>query len=88
MVQWTRVSMQGYLALKKMHPLRTLPYAYAQGRGGVIGGWAFSYGRGTPCKDLSRGCRAAAIALAKLLSLSPVTLPLSLSFSLSFSLTL
>ena len=38
----------GYLAYKKPHPPRTLPYAYAQGPGGVLGGWAFSYERGTP----------------------------------------
>ena len=39
---------RGYLAYKKTHRLRTLPQAYAQGPRGVLGGWAFSYGRGTP----------------------------------------
>ena len=38
---------QGYLAHKKTHPPRTLPQAYAQGPNGVLGKWAFSYGRGT-----------------------------------------
>ena len=36
--------LQGYLTYKKTHPPRTLPYAYAQGPGGVLGGWAFFNG--------------------------------------------
>ena len=35
---------KGYLAHKKTHPPRTLPWAYAQGLSGISGGWAFSYG--------------------------------------------
>ena len=35
---------KGYLAHKKTPPPRTLPWAYAQGPRGVLGGW----GRGTP----------------------------------------
>ena len=42
------VHVEGYLACKKMHPPRTLPQAYGQGPRGFLGGWAFSYGRGTP----------------------------------------
>ena len=45
---------QKYLTYKKTHPPRTLPQApktlpqaYAQGPRGVLGGWAFSHGRGT-----------------------------------------
>jgi len=38
---------QGYLTHKKTHPPRTLPQAYAQGPRGFLGGWAFSYERGT-----------------------------------------
>ena len=33
-------------AHKKTPPHRTLPQAYAYGRRGFIGGWAFSYGQG------------------------------------------
>ena len=33
---------QVYLAHKKPHPPRTLPWAYAEGPRGVLGGWAFS----------------------------------------------
>ena len=40
--------LQGQLAHKKTHPPRTLPKAYAQGPRVVLGGWAFSYVRGTP----------------------------------------
>jgi hypothetical protein len=43
-----RPTLQGYLAYKKTHPPRILPKAYAWGPRGVLGGWAFSYGRGTP----------------------------------------
>ena len=39
---------QGYLTGEKSHPPRTLPYAYAQGLMGGIGGWAFFYERYTP----------------------------------------
>ena len=39
---------QGYLALKKPHSPRTLPQAYAQVTWGIVGGWAFFYGRGAP----------------------------------------
>ena len=47
-----------YLAYKKTHPPRTLPYAYAYGPRGVLGEWAFSYERGTPVqKQLSKGKR-------------------------------
>ena len=40
--------LQRYLTYKRTHPLRTLPQAYAWGRRGVMGGWAFPHGRGTP----------------------------------------
>ena len=45
--------LQRYLTYKRTHPLRTLPQAYAWGRKGVMGGWAFPHGRGTsvPHKD-------------------------------------
>ena len=39
---------QGYLTYKR--PPRTLSYAYALGPRRVLGGWAFSYGRGTPAQ--------------------------------------
>ena len=39
---------QWYLDYKKQRPPRTLPYAYAYGPMGVLGGWAVSYERGTP----------------------------------------
>ena len=35
---------QGYLTDTKLHPLRTLPWACAQGPMGVLGGWAFLMG--------------------------------------------
>ena len=41
-------TLQGYLTHKKTHFLRTLPYAYAKGSRGVLGGWVFSHGRDTP----------------------------------------
>ena len=41
---------QGYLTHKKLHPPRTLPYAYAWGHRRVIGGWVVSYGRGIPVR--------------------------------------
>ena len=47
---------QGYLVDKKMPPPRTLPQAYAWGHRGVLGGWSFSYGRGTPVRH---ACSAA-----------------------------
>ena len=43
---------QGCLAHKKSTSLRTLPWAYAQGPTRVLGGWAFSYERGTPVTNL------------------------------------
>ena len=47
--------LQGYLAHKKLPPPRTLnvPQAYAYGPRGVLGGWAFSYGRATPAEALA-----------------------------------
>ena len=42
--------LQGYLAHKNTQPPRTLPKAYAQGPGGVLGGWAVSYERGDPVR--------------------------------------
>ena len=42
------LDLQRYLMYKKTHSPRTLPYAYAEGLRGVLGGWALSYGRGTP----------------------------------------
>ena len=46
--QWLRLPLQGYLTDKNTLPPRTLPWAYALGPRGVLGGLAFSYGRGTP----------------------------------------
>ena len=43
-----KINVQGNLAWKKTHPPRTLPWAYAYGPRGVLRGWAFSYGRGSP----------------------------------------
>jgi hypothetical protein len=42
---------QGYLTDKKTQPPRTLPLAYAWGPGGVLKGWVFSHGRGTPVRS-------------------------------------
>ena len=42
------VRVQGYLTEKKTYLPRTLLQGYAWGLKGVLGGWAFSYGRGTP----------------------------------------
>jgi len=42
------VRLQGYLAHKKTLTPKTLPWAYASGPRGVLGGYAFSYERGTP----------------------------------------
>jgi hypothetical protein len=39
---------QGHLAHKKTPPPQDLQQADAQGPMGVLGGWAFSYGRGIP----------------------------------------
>jgi hypothetical protein len=39
---------QGYLTYKKTHPPRSLLQAYAWGPRVIPGGWASSYGRGTP----------------------------------------
>ena len=44
----TASNVQGYLAHKKPPPPRTLQQDHAYGSMGVLGGWAFSYGRGTP----------------------------------------
>ena len=51
---------QGHLTYKKTHPPRTLLYAYASGHSGFLGGWAFSYGRGTPVAEfrLTQRCTA------------------------------
>ena len=56
---------QGYLTYKKTYPPRTLPEASASGPGGVLGGWAFSYGRGTPVRSLHvpRGFRTTIIII-------------------------
>jgi len=43
-------AIQGYFAYKITPPPRTL--LYAQGPRGVLGGWAFSYERGTPVPQL------------------------------------
>ena len=51
-------AVQGYLTSKKPHPPRTRPWADAQGPRGVLEGWAFSYGRGTPVV-LARACEDA-----------------------------
>ena len=40
--------LQGCLANEKTTPPRTLDYDYAWENMVVLGGWAFSYGRGTP----------------------------------------
>ena len=40
--------LQGCLTSKKTPPPRTLPRAYAEGPRGILGGWPFSHGRGTP----------------------------------------
>ena len=37
-----------YLTYKTTYPPRTLPWVYAQGPRGVLGGWTLSCGRGTP----------------------------------------
>ena len=42
---------QGYLTYKKMDLPRTLPWAYAWGHRGVLGEWAFPYGRGISVDD-------------------------------------
>ena len=43
-----RPAVQGYLANEKTFSPRTMQYAYVLGRIVVLGGWAFSYERGTP----------------------------------------
>ena len=42
------MQVQGYLEHEKTSPPRSLQYAYAYGPTAVLGGWAFSYERGTP----------------------------------------
>ena len=45
---------QGYLAHKNTPPFGTLLQAYAWGPRGVLGGWVFSYWRGTPVAGTQR----------------------------------
>ena len=47
----TGTNATGVLAHKKTHRPRTVPQAYASGPRGVLGEWAFSYGRGTPVQS-------------------------------------
>jgi hypothetical protein len=44
---------KGCLAHTNTHPPRTPPQAYFQGPMGVLGGWALSYGGGTPVRATS-----------------------------------
>ena len=41
-------AIQKYLTYERTQPPRTLPKAYAKGPRVVLGGWVFSYERGTP----------------------------------------
>ena len=49
---------QGYLAHKKPPSRRTLQQAFAQGPMVILGGWAFSYERGTPVRRPMRSNRS------------------------------
>ena len=42
--------LQGYLAHEKLPPPRTLQKIHAKGPMGVLGGWVFSFERGTPVR--------------------------------------
>ena len=56
--------LEGYLTYKETHPPRTLPYDYAWGPMGVLGGWAVSYERSTPTDErLSVGHHSPAASL-------------------------
>ena len=44
---------QGYLAHKKQPPPRSLQEDRAEGPMGILGGWAFSYERGTPVAPIA-----------------------------------
>ena len=66
--------LQGYLAHKKTPPPMTLQWTYAQNPTGVLGGWAFSYERGTLVDVgwFQVGGTGAAIKAAKLLAIKPL----------------
>jgi hypothetical protein len=49
------VPVLGFLTHTKSHPPGTLPLAYAEGPRGVLGEWAFAYGRGSPVRDRNSG---------------------------------
>ena len=79
----SHVGKQGYLAHKKTHPPRTLPYAL--GPMGVPGGWVCSYERGTPhpegdsgetLKSLSHRCYRREVAFELELTKETIYLPL------------